>query len=103
MTQPRTPLRRVSRGSLSALARSSSLPDINFLDSALSNFADETETLHSNLEGLRDLEKSLRDFNEGFASYLYALKMNAFVTEWHQVRVYDLDVVNGCLVDIGSV
>ncbi len=89
MPQPRTPLRRVSRGSLSALARSGSYPDapvgLGFLEPALSNYADEIETLGANLQALKELEKSLEDFNEGFASYLYGLKMNAFLTEWHQV------------------
>ena len=52
---------------------------------ALPTFADEIETLQTNLEGLKELEQSLKDFNEGFASYMYAMKMNAFVTEWSQV------------------
>jgi DASH complex subunit DAM1 len=89
MPAPRTPLRRVSLGSLSALARSGSYPDapvgLGFLEPALSSYADEVETLSSNLAALGQLEKSLEDFNEGFASYMYAMKMNAFVTEWHQV------------------
>lgn len=42
-------------------------------------------SLHANLEKLNDLSYVLETFNESFASYLYALRMNAFCVEWEQV------------------
>ena len=90
----RTPLRRVSQGSLSALARSGTYPPgptgLEFLEPAMDDLADEAATLHSNLEGLNALSDSLGKFNEAFASYLYAMRMNAFCVEWHQVRGHRL-------------
>ncbi|KZS96267.1 hypothetical protein SISNIDRAFT_450921 [Sistotremastrum niveocremeum HHB9708] len=89
MPEHRTPLRRLSRGSLLALSRSGSHQEapygLGFLNPALAELADEAEALQSNVQGLKELSESLKDFNEGFASYLYVLKMNAFVTEWHQM------------------
>ncbi|KAG8908112.1 hypothetical protein FRC01_007497 [Tulasnella sp. 417] len=41
-------------------------------------------SLHANLEKLNDLSYVLETFNESFASYLYALRMNAFCVEWEQ-------------------
>jgi len=52
---------------------------------ALENLADETEALHTNLEGLNALAASLETFNESFASYLYVQKINVFCVEWFQV------------------
>lgn len=89
----RTPLRRISHGSLSNLARSASQHPsesdptrLNFLLPAFSDLADEMASLHANLEKLNDLSYVLETFNESFASYLYALRMNAFCVEWEQVR-----------------
>jgi DASH complex subunit DAM1 len=48
------------------------------------DLADEAATLNSNLEGLNALSDALGSFNEAFASYLYAMRMNAFCVEWHQ-------------------
>ncbi|KAG8973242.1 hypothetical protein FRC05_008956 [Tulasnella sp. 425] len=87
----RTPLRRISHGSLSNLARSASQHPsesdptrLNFLLPAFSDLADEMASLHANLEKLNDLSYVLETFNESFASYLYALRMNAFCVEWEQ-------------------
>ncbi|KAJ7505497.1 hypothetical protein B0H11DRAFT_1708588 [Mycena galericulata] len=86
---PRTPLRRVSQGSLFAVSASD--PDaqsgLSFLDAFISEFADETETLQANVEGMKDLSESLATFNESFASWLYVMNMNALTTDWPQVRV----------------
>lgn len=86
---PRTPLRRISHGSLSALARSSNQPPgatgLEFLEPAMVELADEAATLHSNIERLNALSDALDTFNESFASYLYAMRMNAFCVEWNQV------------------
>ncbi|KAG8919690.1 hypothetical protein FRC00_011013 [Tulasnella sp. 408] len=87
----RTPLRRISHGSLSNLARSASQHPsesdptrLNFLLPAFADLADEMASLHANLEKLNDLSYVLETFNESFASYLYALRMNAFCVEWEQ-------------------
>ncbi|KAJ6509008.1 hypothetical protein C8R45DRAFT_462307 [Mycena sanguinolenta] len=84
---PRTPLRRVSQGSLFAV--SSSDPDaqssgIGFLDAAVSEFADEAEHLQANVEGMKQLSDSLATFNESFASWLYVMDMNALTLDWPQ-------------------
>lgn len=85
----RTPLRRVSQGSLSALARSQSqLPGstgLEFLEPAFIELADECELLIENVVGLNKLADSLDAFNESFASYLFALKMNTLCVEWPEV------------------
>jgi hypothetical protein len=52
----------------------------------MSELADETEALQVNLDGLRNLGDSLKTFNESFASWLYAMNMNALTTDWPQAR-----------------
>ena len=88
---PRTPLRRLSQGSLRALSRSGSFPDapagLGFLEPAMAELADETEALHANVIGLQELSRSLQNFNESFASYLYVMDMNSLTTDWPQVRL----------------
>ncbi|WVO13850.1 hypothetical protein L204_101473 [Cryptococcus depauperatus] len=81
------PLRRISTGSLSSLARSTdrsatSASGLEFLAPALTDLADEAATLASNTSQLTALHDALGTFNEAFAGYLYALKMNAFCVEW---------------------
>ncbi|KAI0267446.1 DASH complex subunit Dam1-domain-containing protein [Gloeopeniophorella convolvens] len=81
-----TPLRRVSQGSLFALSRSGAHPDaphgLGFLEPALAELADEADALRANVDGLRALGASLDTFNEAFASWLYAMNMNALTVEW---------------------
>lgn len=88
-TPHRTPLRRISQGSLFALSRSQSYPDaphgLGFLEPAMSELVDETEALQANVEGLRNLSNSLKTFNESFASWLYVMNMNALTIDWPQV------------------
>lgn len=88
-TPHRTPLRRVSQGSLFALSRSGAFPDaphgLGFLEPAMSEFVDETEALQANVEGMKNLSDSLATFNESFASWLYIMNMNALTTDWPQV------------------
>jgi len=84
------PLRRPSTGSLSSLARSTdrntiSPSGLDFLQPALSELNDEASTLATNISHLTELHDALGTFNESFAGYLYALKMNAFCVEWDQV------------------
>ncbi|KAI9438209.1 DASH complex subunit Dam1-domain-containing protein [Lactarius indigo] len=86
-TPHRTPLRRVSQGSLLALSRSSAHRQdaphgLEFLEPALAELADEAETLRGNVEGLRALSTSLETFNEAFSSWLYVMNMNALTVDW---------------------
>ncbi|OBZ66966.1 hypothetical protein A0H81_13321 [Grifola frondosa] len=84
----RTPLRRLSQGSLFRLSRSGAYPDaphgLGFLEPALSELIDEAEALHTNVEGLKNLSDALGTFNESFASWLYVMNMNALTTDWPQ-------------------
>lgn len=85
---PSHPLRRVSTGSLNSLARSTDRPQSNagldVLAPALQDLADEVAALSTNTQRISALHDALGQFNEGFAAYLYALKMNAFCVEWPQ-------------------
>ncbi|KAK7058612.1 DASH complex subunit dam1 [Paramarasmius palmivorus] len=87
-TPHKTPLRRVSQGSLFALSRSGAYPDaphgLGFLEPAMSEFTDEIDTLQANVEGMKRLSDSLGTFNESFASWLYIMDMNALTTDWPQ-------------------
>ncbi|KAG8216945.1 hypothetical protein J3R82DRAFT_7222 [Butyriboletus roseoflavus] len=87
-TPHRTPLRRVSQGSLFAFSRSQQNPDaphgLGFIEPVMSELVDEAEALHANVENLRRLSDSLRSFNESFASWLYVMDMNALTTDWLQ-------------------
>lgn len=91
-TPHRTPLRRISQGSLFRLSRSGANPDtphgLGFLEPAMAEFIDETEALQNNVEGLKHLSDSLATFNESFASLLYVMDMNALTTDWPQARLY---------------
>jgi len=88
-TPHRTPLRRVSQGSLFRLSRSAAYPDaphgLGFLEPAMAEFLDETEALQTNAESMRNLSQSLATFNESFASWLYIMNMNALTVDWPQV------------------
>lgn len=88
-TPHRTPLRRISQGSLFALSRSEQNPDaphgLGFLEPVMSELVDEAEALQANVEGLQSLSQSLKTFNECFASLLYVMDMNALTTDWPQV------------------
>jgi hypothetical protein len=90
-TPHRTPLRRVSQGSLFALSRSGAHSEVphglGFLAPALAELADEAEALRANVDGLRALSASLDTFNESFASWLYVMNMNALTVEWPEVSV----------------
>ncbi|KAL9710170.1 DASH complex subunit dam1, partial [Leucoagaricus gongylophorus] len=92
-TPHRTPLKRVSQGSLFRLSRSGAYPDapygLGFIEPALAEFVDETEALQTNVEGLSNLSESLATFNESFASWLYVMNMNALTTDWPQAPTSD--------------
>lgn len=59
----------------------------------MSEFVDETETLHANLEGMKHLSDSLATFNESFASWLYIMNMNALTTDWPQAGGNSLQIL----------
>lgn len=48
----------------------------------MTDLADEAATLAANTSQMTTLHDALGTFNEAFAAYLYALKMNAFCVEW---------------------
>ncbi|KAF5314703.1 hypothetical protein D9611_007217 [Ephemerocybe angulata] len=87
-TPHRTPLRRISQGSLFRLSRSGAYPDaphgLGFIQPAMTEFLDEAEALQTNMEGMKHLSDSLATFNESFASWLYVMNMNALTTDWMQ-------------------
>jgi hypothetical protein len=94
-TPHRTPLRRISHGSLFTLSRSGNNPDaphgLGFIEPVMTELVDEVETLQSNVEGLRNLSESLKTFNESFASWLYVMDMNALTVDWPQVNSFRHD------------
>ncbi|WRT69567.1 uncharacterized protein IL334_006555 [Kwoniella shivajii] len=111
---PPHPLRRISTGSLTSLARStdrntSSSSGLDHLTGAMVDLSDEVATLSSNIQRMTALHNALGTFNEAFAGYLYALKMNAFCVEWPQApneqsfsRIESLDVQEPSLTQPSS-
>lgn len=97
-TPHRTPLRRISHGSLFALSRSGNNPDaphgLGFIEPVMAELVDEVEVLQANVEGLRNLSESLKTFNENFASWLYVMDMNALTVDWPQVASFHDDAVH---------
>ena len=97
-TLHRTPLRRISQGSLFALSRSGAHSDVphglGFLEPALAELADEADALRANVDGLRALSASLDTFNEAFASWMYVMNMNALTVDWPEVRGRFLSLCN---------
>lgn len=85
-THHTTPLRRISHGSLSQShqASTSSPTQLDFLAQPLADLVDEIDALHQNLININALSDSLGAFNEGFATFLYGMRMNAFSVEWPQ-------------------
>lgn len=62
----------------------------------MTDLADEAATLAENIAKLNAMHDALGTFNEAFAGYMYALKMNAFCVEWPEVRVV---IHTGSLMD----
>jgi len=91
MSQHRTPIKRISQGSLRALSRSANYPDaphgLGFLTPTLAELTEEMQTLQSHTQGLRDLESSLTRFNESFASWLYVQNMASLTLDWTQAPI----------------
>ncbi|KAJ1025689.1 hypothetical protein NDA18_004027 [Ustilago nuda] len=92
---PTTPLRRISRGSLTALSHSASKQlnaggtPLSFLQGAMTDLAEEVGVLKLNLENVEAVHESLHSFNENFAMYIYGLKMNAYCVEWPEAPLHD--------------
>ncbi|KAG2063170.1 hypothetical protein BDR04DRAFT_1111769 [Suillus decipiens] len=90
-TPHRTPLKGVSQGSLFALSRSGNNADaphgLGFIEPVMAELVDEVEMLQANVEGLRNLSKSLKTFNESFASWLYVMDMNVLMVDWPCVLI----------------
>lgn len=97
-SRPTTPIRRVSRGSITALSNSQSqgyggggsnkeagTTPLSCFSSAMGDLADEMALLQANLEYIDGIQDSLQTFDESFAMFLYGLKMNAFCVEWPEV------------------
>ncbi|KAF9031363.1 hypothetical protein BDZ89DRAFT_1101127 [Hymenopellis radicata] len=84
----RTPLRRVSQGSLFVTSRSAAYRDaphgLGFLEPAMAEFIQETEALQTNVENLKHLSDSVASFNESFAMWTYLMEMNSLTTDWPQ-------------------
>lgn len=95
MSHHRTPIKRISQGSLRALSRSANYPDaphgLAFLTPALAELTEEMQTLQSHTQGLRNLENSLTRFNESFASWLYVQNMASLTLDWTQVHFFLID------------
>ncbi|WFD04766.1 DASH complex subunit dam1 [Malassezia vespertilionis] len=80
-----TPIRRISSGSFLPLGSRSQHPHtpLSFLaDEALPILAEEMSALQENLQQTLEIQHALSTFNEGFATFLYGIKMNAFCVEW---------------------
>ncbi|CED83162.1 DAM1 [Phaffia rhodozyma] len=111
-TTHHTPLRRISQGSLRqsylsssgsnhghmsrySTSNQTSLPlshpsletatlGLDHLASSFAELTDELDTLHQNNCSMVALSRSLAEFNEGFAGFLFGLRMNAFSVEFPQ-------------------
>lgn len=87
-----TPLRRISRGSLVALSASRTRetdlygPTLGHLAPAFAELAEAVEDLAVNMEALDAINTSLDVFNEAFAGLLVGLRVNAYTSDFLQVR-----------------
>ncbi|TIA90920.1 hypothetical protein E3P99_01320 [Wallemia hederae] len=89
MKSSQTPLRRVSSGALTNSHNGSvnhkqvtQQHPLEFLTPALSDLSDELDGIVSSTHQLVELDQSLADFNHGFGSLLWALKLNAYCINW---------------------
>jgi hypothetical protein len=106
-SRPTTPLRRIERGSLSALSQSrnsasghASDTPLELLDIGFSELADAFSDLNANMQQIVGLGQDISRFNESFASFLYGLNVNAFCVDFPEVSMTVLANVirsHGCL------
>lgn len=89
-SRPTTPLRRIERGSLSALSQSRSGAEDSFpldtLDVAFAELSDAFSDFSANMQQIVELGQGISRFNESFASFLYGLNVNAFCVDFAEVR-----------------
>jgi len=94
-SRPTTPLRRISSHSLRSLSlshsqshqpSSSSESALSHLSPLFAELADSISDLCANSEGLSQLTGNLTRFNEGFASYLYGVRINSYTFDFNNVN-----------------
>jgi len=81
-SRPTTPLRRISKGSLSKSHPSEEIFPLHSLEPAFAELSDSLTDLNTNFEQLSILNESIAKFGESFASFLYGLTMNAFCVDF---------------------
>lgn len=88
-SRPTTPLRRIERGSLSALSQSRSGVEDAFpldsLDGAFAELSDSFADFAANMQQIVEIGQGISRFNESFASFLYGLNVNAFCVDFAEV------------------
>lgn len=90
----RTSLRRISRGSLSALAASRNrdteddAPPLEFLSGAFAELSEGLADLALNFEALDTVNESLYAINEGLAALIYGMRMNVYTSELYNASRY---------------
>lgn len=88
-SRPTTPLRRIERGSLSALSQSRQGAEDSFpldsLDVAFAELSDSFSDFAANIQQIVELGQGISRFNESFASFLYGLNVNAFCVDFAEV------------------
>lgn len=82
----RTPLRRVSQGSVVGLRHSQAFfsgpTGLEFLEPIISDIADENEQLLKNAEEIDLISDRLEDLAHDIAGYLQAMRINAYCVDW---------------------
>ena len=81
-SRPTTPIRRISRGSLSYSLQGGQQDPLDRLAPLFTELADSFEVLAENFQLLNAVNDELDSFNNSFAAYLYGLKMNAYTTDF---------------------
>lgn len=94
LSRPSTPLRPASRTSLRdsqsfgpGTSHNASVFPLETLEPAFAELGDSMADLEANLMQLQVMHESLSRFNEGFASFLYGMNMNAFCVDFPEVLV----------------
>lgn len=81
-SRPTTPIRRISRGSLSYSLQGGQQDPLDRLAPLFTELADSFEVLAENFQLMNAVNDELDSFNNSFAAYLYGLKMNAYTTDF---------------------
>lgn len=83
----RTPLRRVSQGSLVGLRHSQAFAGptgLEYLEPILSDIADEQEQLLRNMEDIDTITEHMENLANDIAGYLQAMRINAYCVDWQE-------------------